>query len=120
MFPQLSNIDSRIWNSIQDKTGKNLRASQTMPWVRVTSTMGNWLSMESCAEKGESFAQKYGNTKRSGRLGITNDADGNKDIYGKESTDRALRPSPVINSISVTQGTEGLSKKHHLQLYAIH
>lgn len=51
MFPQLSNIDSRIWNSIQDKTGKNLRASQTMPWVRVTSTMGNWLSMESCAEK---------------------------------------------------------------------
>ena len=111
MFPQLSNIDSRIWNSIQDKTGKNLRASQTMPWVRVTSTMGNWLSMESCAEKGESFAQKYGNTKRSGRLGITNDADGNKDIYGKESTDRALRPSPVINSISVTQGTEGLSKK---------
>jgi hypothetical protein len=67
--------------------------------------------MESCAEKGESFAQKYGNTKRSGRLGITNDADGNKDIYGKESTDRALRPSPVINSISVTQGTEGLSKK---------
>ena len=122
-FPQLSNIDSRIWNSIMDKTGKkgNLRASQTMPWIRVTSTLGDWLSMESTTnrKKGNkydnsvSFAQKYGNTKRSGRLGITNDETGNKDVYAKtdSKSSRGLRPSPTISSISVKQGNEGLSKK---------
>jgi len=102
-----------------DKSGDNLRATKTMPWIRVTSTTGKWLSMESTTNRKKdnkydnsvSFSQKYGNTKRSGRLGITNDADGNKDIYGSAFNDRGLRPSPTISSVQVSQGNEGLSKK---------
>ena len=102
-FPQLSNIDSRIWNTIMDKSGNNLRASQTMPWIRVTSTTGNWLSMESVS-KSETFAQKYGNTSKSGRVGITNDLDNNRDVYandvnsGKPTTSKTFNTSGFMNS----------------------
>jgi hypothetical protein len=106
-FPQLSNIDSRIINTIKQKAGNNLKASQTMPWIRVISCLENFLVIESSKET-ESFSQKYGNTSKSGRIGV--DAN-NKDVYGNESTDRGYRPSPSINSISVSQGNEGLSKK---------
>ena len=76
-FPQLSNIDSRIINTIKQKAGNNLKASQTMPWIRVISCLDNFLVIESSKET-ESFSQKYGNTSKSGRIGV--DAN-NKDVY---------------------------------------
>lgn len=105
-FPQLGNIDKRIVDTINSKAGKNLRASQIMPWIRVTSCLGDFLSLQSSKES-ESFAQRYGNTGRSGRLGT--DKKG-KSVYADEG-DRGLRPSPTIDSISISQGNEGLSKK---------
>jgi len=71
-FPQLGNIDQVILDTIKSKAGNNLRASQTMPWIRVTSCLGNFLSMES-APPSDSFAERYGNTQRSGRIGIDNE-----------------------------------------------
>ena len=105
-FPQLGNIDLRIYNTITKKAGNNLRASQTMPWIRVTSCLGDFLSMES-APPSDSFAERYGNTQRSGRIGIDNEGN---NVYADEDA-RGLRPSPTIDSISISQGNEGLSKK---------
>jgi len=105
-FPQLGNIDQVILDTITAKAGNNLRASQTMPWIRVTSCLGDFLSMET-APPSDSFAERYGNTQRSGRIGI--DSGGNN-VYADEDA-RGLRPSPTIDSISISQGNEGLSKK---------
>ena len=110
-FPQLGNIDKRIYDTVIQKASSNLRASQTMPWIRVTSCLDTFLTLESTTNH-ESFSQKYGNTLKSGRLGISGNVDGNKDIYSDDTgNDRGLRPSPSIGSISISQGNEGLSKK---------
>lgn len=109
-FPQLSNIDKRLYQTIKAKAGNNLRVSKTMPWIRVISCLGNFLSIESSKET-ETFAQKYGNTESSGRLGIEYPGGKAISIYADRHNDRGLRPSPSIDSISVSQGNEGLSKK---------
>lgn len=105
-FPQLGNIDKSILDTIKSKAGNNLRASQTMPWMRVISCLGGFLAIES-APTSDSFATRYGNTQRSGRIGV--DAAG-KSVFADEDA-RGLRPSPTIDSISISQGNEGLSKK---------
>ena len=105
-FPQLGNIDKSILDTIKSKAGNNLRASQTMPWMRVISCLGGFLAIES-APTSDSFATRYGNTQRSGRIGV--DASG-KSVFADEDA-RGLRPSPTIDSISISQGNEGLSKK---------
>ena len=105
-FPQLGNIDQTILDTINAKAGNNLRASQTMPWMRVISCLGGFLAIES-APVNDSFATRYGNTQKSGRIGV--DAAGNS-VFADEDS-RGLRPSPTIDSISISQGNEGLSKK---------
>lgn len=105
-FPQLGNIDQAILDTINSKAGNNLRASQTMPWMRVISCLGGFLAIES-APVNDSFATRYGNTQKSGRIGV--DAAGNS-VFADEDS-RGLRPSPTIDSISISQGNEGLSKK---------
>ena len=107
-FPQLGNIDKRIYDTINAKAGKNLRASQTMPWIRVTSCLGNFLSMQS-SKSSETFVDRYGDTGKSGRVGIEYPGGKPKSLHVKP--DRGLRPSPTIDSISISQGNEGLSKK---------
>jgi len=112
-FPQLANIDKRIFDTISSRTGNNVGMSQKQPWVKVTSTLGNFLSLESIRGT-ETFAQRYGDTNKSGRVGV--DKEGNS-IYGTadggfyQQTKRGFRPSPTIDSISISQGNEGLSKK---------
>jgi len=105
-FPQLSNIAKNFVDTINSRTGNNVKASGIMPWIRVTSTLGDFLSIESISGT-ETFAQKYGNTERSGRIGVNK----NKESVFAENDNRGFRPSPTINSVSVSQGNEGLSKK---------
>ena len=108
-FPQLGNIDKRIYNTITKKAGNNLRASQTMPWIRVTSCLGNFLTLES-APPSDSFAERYGDAGKSGRIGIEYPGGQAKSKYAEEDS-RGLRPSPTIDNVSISQGNEGLSKK---------
>ena len=68
-FPQLANIDKRIFDTISSRTGNNVGMSQKQPWVKVTSTLHNYLSLESIRGN-ETFAQRYGDTNKSGRVGI--------------------------------------------------
>ena len=87
--------------------------SQKQPWVKITSTLHNYLSLESIRGI-ETFAQRYGDTNKSGRVGI--DRKGNS-IYGTGEdnitpvNERGFRPSPTINTVNISQGNEGLSKK---------
>ena len=68
-FPQLGNIDKRIFDTIQGKASSNVRASEAMPWIRVTSCLDNFLTMES-SPTNDSFATRYGDTGKSGRIGV--------------------------------------------------
>lgn len=106
-FPQLSNIAKEFVDTINSKAGNNVKASGIMPWIRVTSTLGDYLSLESSTNT-QTFAQKYGNTERSGRLGVNKN---NTSVFAESDTERAYRPSPTISDITISQGNEGLSKK---------
>jgi len=104
-FPQLSNIAKEFYDTIISRGGNNELASSLIPWIRVTSTLGDYLSLESITGT-QAFNQKYGESTKSGRLGIDKF---NKDIIVEP--DRGFRPSPTISEVSVNQGNEGLSKK---------
>ena len=112
-FPQLANIDKRFFDTISSRTGNNAGMSQKQPWVNVTSTLHNYLSLDSIIGN-ETFAERYGDTNKSGRVGI--DRKGNS-IYGTgednitPANERAFRPSPTISTVNISQGNEGLSKK---------
>ena len=112
-FPQLANIDKRIFDTISSRTGNNVLMSEKQPWIKITSTLGNFLTLESVRNT-ETFAQRYGDTNKSGRVGV--DKEGNS-IYGTDKSganqinERAFRPSPTISSLNISQGNEGLSKK---------
>lgn len=108
-FPQLGNIDKRIFDTIQGKASSNVRASEAMPWIRVTSCLGNFLTMES-SPTNDSFATRYGDTGKSGRIGVEYPGGQAKSKYAEDDS-RGLRPSPIISSVSISQGNEGLSKK---------
>ena len=112
-FPQLSNIQDKVIDTIKSKAGDNLRVSGTMPWIRVISCLDGFLSIESSKDH-ETFAQKYGDTSKSGRIGV--DASG-KDVTAVDN-DRGLRPSPSIDSITISNGNEGLSKKSSFTIIA--
>ena len=101
-FPQLANIDKRIFNTISSRTGNNVLMSEKQPWIKITSTLGNFLTLESVRNT-ETFAQRYGDTNKSGRVGV--DKEGNS-IYGTDKSganqinERAFRPSPTISSLN--------------------
>lgn len=104
-FPQLSNIAKNFVDTINSRAGNNIKVSGIMPWIRVTSTLGDYLSLESSTNT-QTFAQKYGNAERSGRVGLNKRGES---VFVEP--DRAYRPSPTISDITISQGNEGLSKK---------
>lgn len=104
-FPQFANIDGRIYNTMVNRAGNNKKMSELQPWIRVTSTLHEFLTLESIKNV-ESFSERYGDTQKSGRVGT--DKNGASVYAGNE---RAFRPSPTISSLNISQGNEGLSKK---------
>lgn len=108
-FPQLSNINPEIRKTIQSRIGKNIGASKLKPWVRIISPLDDYLILESIPY-GDSFGARYGDYSKSGAVG--KDKAGNP-VYAEEdaATKRGLRPSPTIESIGITNGSQGLSKK---------
>ena len=104
-FPQFGNIDKVLVDTIKGRAGNNKRVSRYMPWIRVISCLEGFLVLESSKEA-TSFVEKYGNSSKPGSIG--RDGKGNPIYVDK---DRGYRPSPTIDSLSVKQGNEGLSKK---------
>ena len=103
-FPQFGNIDSTYLDTINSrvdkKTGGNVKVSYYMPWIRVTSCLSGFLTLESSRES-TSFAQQYGYGDKSGRVGFSTDK-ANKTQSVFAPGDRKFRPSPTIDSVSVS------------------
>ena len=120
-FPNLSKIPEKISKSLKSRAGKNVTVSNYMCWLRVSSAVGEGLVLESFQNKKDpensenpekqwstdNFSTRYGNGSKSGRVGTKFNGDS---VYA-DGNDRAYRPSPVIESISVQNGQSGLSRK---------
>ena len=65
-FPQFANIDNRIYKTMVNRAGNNKEMSELQPWIRVTSTLHKFLTLESIKNV-ESFTERYGDTQKSGR-----------------------------------------------------
>jgi len=115
-FPQRANLNESITKTILSRAGNNTMMSEKVPWIRVTSCRNEFLTLESTPMT-DSFGERYGRSGRSGKIGVNKNGD---DVYADElndadgnliGSDRSFRPSPTIESVDVTQGNEGLSKK---------
>lgn len=105
-FPNLSNIDSTISKVIKDRGGNNLAVSSLQPWFRAVSLVSTGLIVESLTSD-DNMTTRYGSNGTSGRLGKR--ADNKTSIYATNEI-RSNRPSPTIESVSVKNGSEGLTR----------
>ena len=105
-FPQLSNINSTILKTINNRIGNNISMSQLKPWIRVMSATGEGFVLESLPES-PSFTNRYGTATRGGMVGMN----WKGEPIQESGSGRGLRPSPIIDALSVSNGTEGLSRK---------
>ena len=106
-FPNLSNIDSVISKTIKDRAGDNLAVSSLLPWFRSVSLVGGGLIIESTTSD-DSMSTRYGTNGSSGRVGKR--ADNKTSVYAQNDV-RSNRPSPTIASVSIQNGSEGLTRK---------
>jgi len=123
-FPQRANINEEVSKTILSRAGQNQLVSNLMPWIKITSCRHEFLSLESTPQK-DSYQSRYGGKSgRSGRIGVNKNGN---DVFASELLnsdgdaiieDRSLRSSPSIDSVAVTQGNEGLSKKVNFTINA--
>ena len=116
-FLQYGNVYPEVQSTIKSRAGNNLEVSKLKPWIRISSSLANGLVVGSNLPN-DNFGTRYGDPvtttnqefrHSSGRLGLSFDG---TSIYPKvNSFDRSNRPSPVIEAISIKNGTEGLSRK---------
>lgn len=111
VFPQFGIINDNIVETITNRIDNNIENSKLVSWIRISSAAkppdakSGGLILESNLIDA-SFENDYGGQQRSGRVGI----DFNKNsIYA--DNDRKHRPSPTIDSITIENGSEGLSRK---------
>lgn len=102
LFPFDAYFHSKIKETILARAGKNVQTSERVAWMRVSASNG--LVLESLPAT-DSFGMRYGDGGKSGRVGT--DFAGNS-IYVEN--DRGYRPSPIIESLSVSFGDKGLSR----------
>lgn len=132
VFPFLGSINPVISNTIKERGGKNLDVSRLTSWIRVASAVPgkghNGLILESIragkketladgstiTKGGRTFANTYGRSTVSGVLGF--DFNGNP-VYATEN-ERGLRPSPIIESMTIENGNRGLSRKASFTIVA--
>ena len=125
-FPNLSNIEPRIAEAILTKANSNYALSGLMPWFRLVTLNGSGalgngggrgMVIDSLSST-ENFSRRYGNLSHAGIVGLA--ATDFSPIYaGIDASDsdyasrekRGLRPSPTIESFTVENGTEGLTRK---------
>lgn len=120
-FPQRANLNKAITETILSRAGNNTLMSEKVPWIRVTSCLHEFLTLESTPMT-DSFGERYGSNGRSGKIGVNKNG---KSVYANDlndangnpiGQDRSFRPAPTIESVAVTQGNEGLSKKTNFTL----
>lgn len=112
-FPQFGNVYDTVQKTIKSRAGNNIKASELKPWIRVSSGYGAGLVLASNL-KNDTFYSRYGDSTSGGRIG--NNFTGTPVVGALNAFNRGLRPSPVIESINIKNGSEGLSRKLTFQI----
>lgn len=127
-FPQYSNLYPELDALLRQRGGNNAPlamggVSGLSTWIRLVSAVSpNGLILESIhngAEKGDNFNINYGSSnglyKGSGILGYNLSG---QQVWVKSGTDRALRPSPIITSLTMDEKAEGGSRLASVKITA--
>lgn len=120
VFPYFSNVDNAIINKLIARKGNIQKISSLNAWVRISSGVGDGLSVISnpnfsllrAAGDGNT-ASIYGGSDISGVIGT--DWNG-KPKYGSEG--QGYRPIPIIESIEIDEGAGSLSRKASFSITA--
>jgi hypothetical protein len=115
VFPKLGVLNQNIVSTLEERAGNNLLVTNLMSWIRISSAVNGGMVLESIPKKinkdgnviNSSFQDSYGNERQSGRVGLNFAGEA---VYA-DGADRGFRPSPVVESISIENGTSGLSRK---------
>lgn len=103
LFPNLSNFAPGI-EDMMLKRRDNVIASDMTAWIRLVASGGLVLETHPVHDN---FSARYGDTNKSGAIGSS--------LWGipfhVPGDDRGFRPSPTVESLSITFGTGGLSRK---------
>lgn len=104
VYPNLGILNKSIVNTLNSRPKDLINTSKLIAWMRISSAVKGGLILESIPSS-TSFNSIYGNSTQSGRVGI--------DFSGKDVTvgGRGLRPSPIVESITIENGNSGLSRK---------
>jgi len=116
LFGQYANVYDSVQNTIYDRTvTRNTElVSGLKPWIRISSAVHNGLILGTGISLDESFDNLYGNDKRAGKIG--NSFSGEPIFETSTAFARGYRPSPVIESIGIENGSEGLTRKLSFQV----
>lgn len=106
IFPNLANLPAGVVNVLSKRIANNVHLSQKMPWMRISSAYKGGLTIES-VHNSNTFEENYGDTTKSGRIGV--DFAGNS-VF-PEGQDRAFRPSPTIEALSLQLNAGAFSRK---------
>jgi len=132
VFPALGALQKYTVDLMKSRANNNIDTSKLLAWIRIssagtvgkhpaiqkTNVTGTLLNGENTVAEGKglileslpennSFTTAYGGNSRSGRVGT--DFKGNS-VY-TDSPDRAHRPSPTIDSLTIENGGRGLTRK---------
>lgn len=115
-FPNFSNIRGYIQNELDSRIDSTLKLSQLNCWAKVTSGVG--MAMVSnpnfnLFKAAGSSTGIYGNESSSGTIGTTWDG-----TAINSGTGQGFRPSPIISSIEIDEGSGNLSRKASFSITA--
>lgn len=113
-FPQYGDIYPEVQKTIKSRGNNQITVTDLKPWIRLTSGVGNGLILTS-NQRNDTFSTRYGDDNRAGRLGTDFAGRSVFELSGK-GFNRGHRPSPVIEAISIANGSEGLSRKLTTQI----
>ena len=115
-FPNFSNIRGYIQNELDSRIDSTLKLSQLNCWAKVTSGVG--MAMVSnpnfnLFKAAGGSTGIYGNESSSGTIGTTWDG-----TAINSGTGQGFRPSPIISSIEIDEGSGNLSRKASFSITA--
>jgi len=122
MWPQLTNIEKEISNTIKSRADTKV-ASKLNPWVRIISgavvegikgliiVSNNDFKLFKAVD--ENFGAIYGDKSASGAIGYDLE---NKKALASAGLGRGFRPSPIIKSLSIKEGKDQISRELEISI----
>jgi hypothetical protein len=114
-FPNFSNIQSFVQNTLSERKGNTELVSKLNPFVRITSGAGGGLVMVSNPDFKllQAAGTTYGSANQAGAVGTTL---GGAPV--NPNSGQGYRPSPVVTSLEVDEGAGNLSRKASISITA--